>query len=151
MNRNKIKEKALKADDIVFKETIKFLNGIKDIRLKGLYLHLIVENYINQIITKSFKHPNKILDSRYYSFHKKIEILKEIGIIDGTTFHNLKIVNNIRNYLTHNLHIPHSVIENEILKITFSKEAKLPPFNQEDRWSNLMELAFVELYKSINI
>jgi hypothetical protein len=144
-----MKSKNDENSELLFKETIKFLNNIEDIRLKGLYLHLIVEGYVNQIITKNFKHPKKILDSRYYSFYKKIEILKEIGIINDVTFHNMKIVNNIRNHLAHNLYIAYSVIENELLKIRFSKGTKLPLRNQEDKASLLMELTFIEIHKEL--
>jgi hypothetical protein len=137
------------ANEELYRETIIFLNEIKDIRLKCLYLHLIVEGYINQIVKKVFKHPNKILDSRFYSFHKKIEILKEMGAIGGTTFHNLKTINNIRNDMAHNLYFAHSVIEKEFLKIKFPKGTKLPSPNQENKISYLVELTFKDIYEKL--
>jgi uncharacterized protein YutE (UPF0331/DUF86 family) len=138
------------AREELFKETIKFLNEIKDIRLKGLYLHLIVEGYVNQIIKKNFKHIKKILNKeRPYSFNQKIEILHGLGIIDDIALHNLKKVNNARNVLAHRLYFGHSEIEEELEKIKFPKEIKLPFNNQENRADVLIELAFKEIYREL--
>jgi len=135
----------------LFKKIIEFLNNIENIRLRGLYLHLIIEGYLNEIIKTKFKNPKMITDSIQYSFYKKAEILRSFGSIDANTFHNLKKINRVRNHLAHDFFVADSIIEEELEKMNFPKGMEIPPeCNQDNRVEILMDMAFEVIHKKLD-
>jgi hypothetical protein len=86
--------------DEFFQELIE----ISDFRLRVLYIHLIIEYFLDSLIEIYFEEPDYIFKNfELYSFSNKLDLLKADGIISSPTYEQIKLVNAIRNYYAHNL------------------------------------------------
>jgi hypothetical protein len=66
--------------------------------------HLLIEFVLNEIIRRNLKQANVILDDhRSYTFGIKARVLFSTGLLPEHIFSNIRRINQIRNYLAHNL------------------------------------------------
>jgi hypothetical protein len=78
------------------------IDSIKEKRNKIITLHLYIEKAIDRIISL-------VLNKEISSFYGKIEFLKAKKLINDDQFHNLKIINNLRNDYAH-------ILETELIE-----------------------------------
>jgi len=84
------------------------------LRLEILLKHLYIEFFINKVLTKK----GLIRDKEFnMSFSNKLELLREIKLINPVILEKIHIINRIRNKLAHNLFISNQEVEKEINKI----------------------------------
>jgi hypothetical protein len=81
-------------------------NAAKTLRELSYIALLYIEYYINEILIRKLKHPEKIIEENELgSFKNKLMILEALGIFDDHPhlLSNITLIQRIRNYFAHNL------------------------------------------------
>ncbi|MCH7648924.1 MAG: hypothetical protein IIA83_09990 [Thaumarchaeota archaeon] len=103
-----------------FERMCKELNGIHDTRYFIVMLHLYLEFWMNQIIEKKCKNPDKI---KNFNFSPKLKILNSFNIVPDELYHDIKIFNDLRNTFVHDLDIKENKIDEKLIQLK-NKNAK---------------------------
>jgi hypothetical protein len=79
------------------------INNTNDPISLTILCHLYSEYWINQIIEEKSPTAKEILDNRNFTFSIKLVLVYNMGFITEVIYSNIKILNNLRNKIAHQL------------------------------------------------
>jgi hypothetical protein len=83
---------------------IRHLYDEPDSLVLTLRAHLYIENFIDTILKRKFKHASIILKNRDFSFSMKLDVLRANNQMDEDLYHDIRLLNRLRNKFAHELH-----------------------------------------------
>ncbi len=100
---------------------VKELNGVHDMRYIVVMLHLYLEFWLDKIIEKKCKNSKKIME---FNFFQKLRILNGFDIVPDELFHDIKVINELRNTFAHELDIPENEIDTKLIQLKTANSKK---------------------------
>ena len=126
-------------------------NAAKTLRELSYIALLYIEYYINEILIRKLKYPEKIIDENELgSFKNKLTILEALGIfIDHPhLFNNITLIQRIRNYFAHNLmaneRVPEPVINRVEQLVYFDRNNAISAYDVP--WSEHLDPLLSQLH-----
>ena len=101
-----MKKHERKTDQELFQQLTREFKSIRGVRFVSVITHLYVDYFVNELVCREFKHPEKVIDDRELGeFQNKFSLLKARGFFDGRKEleKNVELLTRIRNYYAHNI------------------------------------------------
>ena len=113
-----------------------------------LNLQLHSEHYVNEIVSELIKNPAKEIIITSLVFPKKLEILKKIDILNDKTKNILLKLNEVRDFLVHNLIIDEKVVSNKLNGCNFGFNYSWEFISESGKKKWLHSIDLSESYKN---
>ena len=83
--------------------------------------HIYLEHMLDLLLMKKFSHAKKFLRNTNNGFYEKVNKLKKLKILSDDEYHDLSLINNIRNKFVHNFKPDLKLISTKILRLRLHK------------------------------
>jgi len=117
--------------DIMDKFVEEINNSSKSQRAQIAICHIYLEHFLMRLIEESHPDSDTLLEQTYLL--DKVKILYAMGIINNKILHDLKIINEIRNHLIHNLDPNQEKIKAKCEQLIF-------PEVKNSKWTSTVQL-----------
>ena len=101
-----MKKHERKTDQELFQQLVLEFHGLRGVRFLSIITHLYVNYFVNELVCREFKHPEKVIDDKDLGeFNNKLSLLKARGFFDGQKEleKNVELLTRICNYYAHNI------------------------------------------------
>ena len=139
-------KKKVEKDFDVFKDLAKFIHGPKvDVKTRFLYLHLLAEYCVNELLSILLKKPNYVVNNRiFFGYTEKLILLRAFDVLDDQKYKNLNLLGEIRNIILHDLR-PSDKKINKIIKEKFTPNINIKILKSDLRY--LLHCFFSEIFE----
>ncbi|MDH4230694.1 MAG: hypothetical protein OEW04_01540 [Nitrospirota bacterium] len=85
-------------------DMLRMLNREKEPLNIILNAHLFIENFLDVIIQRKFKHSQLLLQNSAFTFSMKVDVLRAKNYLDDKLYNDIKLLNRLRNKYAHDLY-----------------------------------------------
>lgn len=139
-------KKKVDKDFSIFKDLAGFIHGPKvDVKTRFLYLHLLAEYCVNELLNLLLKKPNYVVCNRiFFGYTEKLILLRAFGVLDDQKYKNFNLLGEIRNIILHDLRPSNEKI-NRIIKEKFTPIINIRILKSDLRY--LLHCFFSEIFE----
>jgi len=96
-------EKIIAMRDEAIEQTLRKLLPLNDTISLVVTGHLLVEYWLDWLIKLKTPRPKRLFDSAHLAFSQKLCLAESLGLLGDKYIEGIRILNNIRNHLSHDL------------------------------------------------